>query len=149
MLTDEVKESIKESVLCWLATVDADGVPNNSPKEVFLSYGASELLIADIASPHSVKNLLINPNVCVSFVHVLKQKGFKVKGIADYHKKGEDLYDEFFKHIYPITGEKYPVHGIIRIKVNNVNPIIAPNYFLSPDTTEEQQIENARKVYGL
>ena len=87
MFTDEVKKSMAESVLCWLATVDDDGVTNNSPKEVFVPYGSNELLIADIASPNSVKNIIINPNVCVSFVHVFKQKGFKLKGVASYFKK--------------------------------------------------------------
>ena len=35
MLHEDVKQSIKESVLCWLATTDENGVPNCSPKEVF------------------------------------------------------------------------------------------------------------------
>lgn len=49
MLTDDVLHYIDRSVLCWLATVDATGAPNVSPKEVFCAYGASTLLVANIA----------------------------------------------------------------------------------------------------
>jgi len=149
VLTKEIEKSINESILCWLATVDEDGVPNNSPKEVFLSNGANELLIADIASPNSVKNIKHNPNVCVSFVHVFKQKGFKLKGVANYYKKYDSGYNELFQHVYQMTGDKYPVNGIIRITVNEVKPILAPSYFLFPDVTENEQIEIAHKTYGV
>lgn len=57
MLSDEVKKSIEESILCWLATADSKGMPNVSPKEVFLPYGKEEIIIANIASPKSVKNI--------------------------------------------------------------------------------------------
>ena len=52
-------------VLCWLATVDALGQPNVSPKEVFAVIDEEHLVIAHIASPTSVKNVLQNPKVCV------------------------------------------------------------------------------------
>ena len=45
------------SVLCWLATVDDHGMPNVSPKEIFCCHGERELLIANIASPQSVRNI--------------------------------------------------------------------------------------------
>ena len=34
-LTEEVKAYIDQSVLCWLATVSSDKIPNVSPKECF------------------------------------------------------------------------------------------------------------------
>ena len=33
-LTTEIKKAIDQSVLCWLATVSKEGIPNVSPKEV-------------------------------------------------------------------------------------------------------------------
>ncbi len=35
MLTSDIKKYIDQSVLCWLATVSKDGIPNVSPKEIF------------------------------------------------------------------------------------------------------------------
>ena len=48
-------------VLCWLATVSEKGVPNVSPKELFIFEREKQLLIANIASPQSVKNIRANP----------------------------------------------------------------------------------------
>ena len=148
MLTDEVKKSIEESVLCWFATVDSSGMPNCSPKEVFTHYGSDELIIAHIASPKSVENIQSNPYVCVSFVHVLKQKGFKLKGNAKYIVASESNYSELYKLIQPIAGS-FPVKGIIQVKITDVSSILAPSYYLVPGTTEKSQIESARQAYGV
>ncbi|UYG01261.1 pyridoxamine 5'-phosphate oxidase family protein [Halomonas sp. GD1P12] len=65
MITEEVKKYIDRSVLCWLATVDRDGDPNVSPKEVFAAYENDRLVIANIASAGSMRNILSNDAVCV------------------------------------------------------------------------------------
>jgi len=54
------------AVLCWLATVDPTGTPNVTPKEIFAFYGDGHLVIADIASSNSVRNIRSHPSVCVS-----------------------------------------------------------------------------------
>lgn len=149
LLSDEIRQSIEESVLCWLATVDAEGMPNCSPKEMFAAYGADELLIAHIASPHSVRNIAQNPQVCVSFVHVLKQKGYKLKGTAVYVPPTHNDYADLFAVFAPLVGDVFPVKGIIRIKITQANPIIAPSYYLVPGTTEASQISAAKKTYGM
>lgn len=35
LLNEPVREAARRSVLCWLSTVDAQGQPNASPKEVW------------------------------------------------------------------------------------------------------------------
>ena len=80
MLTTDIKKSIDTCVLCWLATVDKDQQPNVSPKEMFTYLDDHTLLIANIASPNSVRNIAQQPKVSVSFVDVFTQKGFKLKG---------------------------------------------------------------------
>ena len=113
MFTKEVRASIEESVLCWLATCDESGIPNCSPKEVFVSHGDSELLIANIASPKSVNNIKKTPNVCVSFIHVFKQKGYKLKGTVKYITPESENYSELFCYIKRVVGDVFPVKGII------------------------------------
>ncbi|MDA9639519.1 pyridoxamine 5'-phosphate oxidase family protein [SAR116 cluster bacterium] len=54
MLDQNVKDYIERSVLCWLATVDGDQ-PSVSPKEIFTNYGDDTIMIANIASPQSIK----------------------------------------------------------------------------------------------
>ena len=67
-LTTAIKESIDRSVLCWLATVSIDGMPNVSPKEIFNHYKEDKVIVANIASPQTVKNikhsLLLPRNTC-------------------------------------------------------------------------------------
>ena len=114
MLTNDVKSSIQESVLCWLATADKNGCPSVSPKEVFLCHGENEILIANIASANSVKNILQNKHVCVSFIHIFKQKGFQVYGSAEYIDRNSESFEPLFAVVEPITGDTYPVAAIIR-----------------------------------
>ncbi|AEF54140.1 pyridoxamine 5'-phosphate oxidase family protein [Marinomonas posidonica] len=149
MLTEEVKQSIKESVLCWLATSDEKGEPNCSPKEVFTYSDNDELVIADIASPNSVANLKVNPHVCVSFIHVFKQKGFKIKGRARYFTPQCKEYPSLFSLVEPVVGRTFPVKGIILVSVTSCSPIIAPAYYLVSGTTEESQIDSAKQTYGV
>jgi len=48
-------------VLGWLATVNANGEPNVSPKEIWKFDGVDRLLIANIASPTSASNNPLEP----------------------------------------------------------------------------------------
>jgi len=63
MLNREVKNYIEKSVLCWLATCSLDMVPNVSPKEIFTNVGYDRIIIANIASSQSVKNIIENSKV--------------------------------------------------------------------------------------
>lgn len=149
MLTSEVHEYIERSVLCWLATVDRHGCPNVSPKEVFSGYGKDRLLIANIASPNSVRNVLANGGVCVSFVDIFVQKGFKLQGRGRIVKNTEPEYADLVKPLVVITKGVFPIHGIIEIRVEKVVPIRAPSYQLSEGTTEEAQRQSAMLTYGV
>ena len=82
MMDETVMRCASTSVLCWLAMVDPEGWPNVSPKEVFCTYDARTLLIANIASPGGRVNVRWHSAVCLSLVDVFVQKGFKLKGIA-------------------------------------------------------------------
>ena len=75
----DLKEAFDSIVLCWLATVSSEWEPNVSPKELFFVLDTETLLIANIASPQSLKNILQNSKVCVSGVMSLLKKEFNVK----------------------------------------------------------------------
>jgi len=150
MLSDEVKQSASASVLCWLATTDADGTPNVSPKEMFVPYAEDKILIANIASPSSVKNIRNTSAACLSFVDVFKQKGFKLKGDARISEKGCKDYALYLAELHgQLGGEAFPVASIIELTVASVEPIVAPSYRLFPDTSEEDQIAIAMQGYGV
>ena len=148
-MKDEVLEYIEKSVLCWLATVDKSGAPNVSPKEIFVYGGNGNLLIAHIASPNSVENIAINSRVCVSFIDVFEQRGFKLKGNARLLNSDDMSFEECLAKLRVLADERFPIHAIIDISVDDVSSIKAPSYFLFPDVSVEQQIESALKTYGV
>lgn len=149
MLDQDIMTSINESVLCWLATVDENGEPNVSPKEMFIAEDAEHLLIANIASPNSVRNIRTNPAVCVSFIHVFKQKGYKVKGEARLIEPNDPEFIAKEARLRTLGGEQFTIKSIMEITVKKVSPILAPSYHLFPDTTEHDQIEQAMTAYGV
>ena len=148
MLTQEIKKYIDKSVLCWLATSDDENMPNVSPKEIFTFYEDDFIIIANIASPQSVHNIMHNPKVCVSFIDVFVQKGFQLKGKARIIRKSDEEFELLNAPLLKMTGDKYPFSIIIKIKIEKVKKIIAPSYMLYPETTEKEQMERAKKLYN-
>lgn len=147
-LTPEIKKYIDQSVLCWLATVSEDGQPNVSPKEVFTDFGGV-IIIANIASPNTVKNIQANPKVCISFIDILIQKGYQIKGHAEIVKKSNPDFQTLEKPLAEITKGKFPMSSITKVTIDSAKAIIAPSYLLFPETTEESQIESAKNSYRL
>jgi uncharacterized protein len=92
LMNESIREAAQRSVLCWLATVDADGQPNVSPKEVWAIADDQHVVVAHIASPVSARNIAQQPQVCLSFVDVFVQKGFKLKGMAHAVRADESDY---------------------------------------------------------
>lgn len=147
-MNDDVKKYIDQSVLCWLATSSEDNIPNVSPKEIFTYFGDT-IIIANIASPQSLRNIKQNPNVCVSFIDILVQKGFQLKGKATILTKLDYDFSAMEAELLKLTEGKFPFLEIIKIDINSSKPIIAPKYLLYPETTEAEQIESAKKAYGF
>ncbi|MCF2859523.1 pyridoxamine 5'-phosphate oxidase family protein [Pseudoalteromonas sp. SMS1] len=145
----ELKAYINQSVLCWLATVGEDLMPNVSPKEVFTLANDDTLLIANIASPISERNIYANANVCVSLIDVFEQRGFKLKGSAKVIDIHSELGQSYLKSIREIADESYPVKNIFEVCIESKSKIVAPSYFLFPNTTAESQIKSAMKTYHV
>jgi predicted pyridoxine 5'-phosphate oxidase superfamily flavin-nucleotide-binding protein len=150
MLTEQVKKYIDSCVLCWLATCDLDLMPNVSPKEMFTYLDDTTLLIAHLASPNSINNIKVNPNVCVSFVDVFIQKGYKIKGTATVIEKTDSAFPAKVKPLTDLFTDQFPILSVIEITLSKVETIQAPSYFLFPETTTEaSQIAGALATYGV
>lgn len=150
LLTAAVSEVAGRSVLCWLATVDAEGWPNVSPKEIWAVLDERTLVIANIASPNSVRNLLANPHACVSFIDLFVQKGFKLSGTARVVGPEDGAYAALAAPLRARAGERFRIASVIRVEVQTIEPILAPSYRFFPDiTTESGQIESAMHTYGV
>ncbi|MDO9133710.1 pyridoxamine 5'-phosphate oxidase family protein [Hydrogenophaga sp.] len=150
MITPEVTAFAERSVLAWLATVDASGCPNVSPKEVFSVFDSRWFVIANIASPASVRNLAENSQACLSFIDLFVQKGFKVKGRAEVIARDRDDFALWAEPLEKITQGRFPIRSVIVLTPDSIEPIVAPSYRLYPsETTEKSQAMAAMKAYGV
>lgn len=149
MLNDEIKKYLDKSVLCWLATASIEGIPNVSPKEVFTYFGDKNILIANIASPQSIRNIQENENVSVSFIEIFIQKGYQIKGKAKIIKKTNPDYPARLAPLLKIAGDKFPIASVIDVTITHIKPIVAPSYLLFPQTKEKDQISSALKAYNV
>lgn len=150
MITPEVTAVAERCVLAWLATVDASGCPNVSPKEVFSVFDDRCFVIANIASPTSARNLAENSQACLSFVDVFVQKGFKVKGRAEVIPRDRDDFTLWAAPLEQITQGRFPIRSVFVLRPGSIEPIVAPSYWLHPsETTEASQVLAAMKAYGV
>lgn len=150
LLNESVREAARRSVLCWLATVDAEGQPNVSPKEVWAIADDAHVVVANIASPMSVRNIAQQPQVCLSFVDVFVQKGFKLKGAAHEVCADDPAFARWATPLLAMVGQRFVIRSVLVIRVTSVAPILAPSYRFYPEQTiEALQVDAAMRAYGV
>ncbi|WP_202032935.1 pyridoxamine 5'-phosphate oxidase family protein [Agrobacterium rubi] len=148
-INEAMQTDIDNSVLCWLATADLSGIPNVSPKEIFSTYGDDRIVVADIASANSVRNIRANPSVCVSFIDIFRQRGFKIIGRAVIIEREEADFPVVGQQVLKMAGPDYPVQRLITIEISKISRIWAPSYKLFPERTETDRMQSAYDTYGV
>src|SRR6186997_1236512 len=93
ILTQEIKEFVKQTKLGFVATVCPDGTPNLSPKGTTSVWDDDHLVFADIRSPRTIANLKQNPAIEINVVDWFTRKGYRFKGVAAVIETGS-LFDE-------------------------------------------------------
>ena len=150
ILSTAVREAARRSVLCWLATVDAKGQPNVSPKEVWAIADDQHVVLAHIASPVTARNIRQQPQVCLSFVDVFVQKGFKLVGTAREVLAKDPQFSTCAAPLLAMVGQRFVIQSVLLIRVSAVAPILAPSYRFYPDeTSEASQATSAMRAYGV
>lgn len=126
IFTTEIKEFVKQQKLGFVATVCPDGTPNLSPKGTTTVWDDDHLVFADIHSPGTINNLLLNPAIEINMVNVFTRKGYRFKGIAKVLSEG-NLFEEIISY-YKNAGSKYTIKNIALIKVERILPLLSPVY---------------------
>ena len=147
-MTNDFKER-EFAVLCWLATVDSRIRPSVSPKEIYAEIGADHLVIADIASARSVRNIRANPAVCVSMIDIFLQRGRKLEGMAEIIAADHPDFAALAAPLLEKTGGAFPIRHVISVRVDRTSPILAPSYVLYPDRGEAEMRADAYRTYGV
>jgi predicted pyridoxine 5'-phosphate oxidase superfamily flavin-nucleotide-binding protein len=150
LLIEPICGTARRSVLCWLATVDAEGQPNVLPKEVWTIADEQHVVVAHIASPISARNIAQHPQVCLSFVDVFVQKGFKLTGTAREVRATDAEFTDWAAPLLAMVGQRFTTHSVLVIQVQSVAAIVAPSYRFYPhDTTEASQVASAMRAYKV
>jgi predicted pyridoxine 5'-phosphate oxidase superfamily flavin-nucleotide-binding protein len=133
-LTAEIKEFVKKQKLGFVATVCPDGTPNLSPKGTTTVWDDEHLVFADIHSPGTIENLLINPSVEINVVDIFIRKGYRFKGVAKVITEGT-LFEEVLSS-YGDAAAKYKIRSIVLVRVDRILPLTSPVY--DTGATQEQ-----------
>lgn len=145
---EKIEHFARTSVLAWLATSDISGQANVSPKELFV-YHSDRIIIANVASPQSLRNVKMNEKVCVSLLDILEQKGIQIKGTCTIISKDDPSFETVAQPLTMMAQGKYPFNELFVITPTSTKDIIAPSYYLFPDEAVADKIKAAKKSYGL
>ena len=89
-ITQECNDFITNH-LAYVATVDAQGMPNVVPKgEIAITDDGAYLVFADLYSHQTKKNLEANPNIAVTIVNPAAYEGYQLKGKAKVIERGKE-----------------------------------------------------------
>lgn len=146
---EEQRQDAGNAVLCWLASCGPDAGPSVSPKEIWTLDGSDRVLIADIASAGSLRNLRGNPKVCVSFVDIFRQRGWKLYGEAELIAAEDPRFADIAAPVLELAGADYPLRHVIVTHIARAARIMAPSYRLFPGRSEAERIGQAHRAYGV
>jgi predicted pyridoxine 5'-phosphate oxidase superfamily flavin-nucleotide-binding protein len=128
VLTDDMKRVIDGQRLGFVATVNADGSPNLSPKATFVVLDDATIAFAEIRSPNTIRNIERGSPVDVNFVDPFVRKGYRFKGTAEVVARGGAGFDDLIRH-FAGTGDLVKAIGaIVRIRVSQASALISPAY---------------------
>lgn len=149
LIVRSIASEAEASVLCWFATVSPKGIPNVSPKEVFALLDEKSLVVADIASPNTVRNLQHNVQACVSFIDVFRQTGYKLAGQARVIPPQDDQFGALVDPLIDITQGHFNIRNVIHLHIETASPIVAPSYRVFPDKSLSDRIAGVLQVYRV
>jgi uncharacterized protein len=148
-LNADMKEIIRGTMLCFAATINADGSPNLSPKSSLRVHDDDHLVFADIASPGTVANLRRDPRIEINCVDIFARRGYRFKGLAEIRSKGDPIYEALAASVRGEHGDAIPVCNAVLVEVQVVKPILSPAYTYVPGVTEDALREAYARKYGM
>ena len=145
-LTDDMKQVVERVRLGFVATVCPDGTPNVSPKGTVTVADDDHLVFADLRSPGTIANLRANPNMEINVVDAFNRKGYRFKGVAEVHERGE-VFDRFVELFDRGRLADIPrrVRAVVRMTVQSARPLISPGY--DGGKTETEMIGQWQEYY--
>jgi predicted pyridoxine 5'-phosphate oxidase superfamily flavin-nucleotide-binding protein len=133
-LTEAMKKFVADQRLGFLATVNPDGLPNVSPKGLTFIFDETRIVIGEIRSPETIKNLRFQPIAELNVVDQFSRKGFRFSGPCTIHRKGSEF--EQFERFLQSKGAQSAIRSVIIMTVDRILPISSPVYDRGVPETE-------------
>lgn len=148
MLTDELKAIITAYPLGFVASVNADGTPNLSPKGTFVVLDDEHLGFGHIRSPRTMANLARQPTVEINFLDVLARKAARVSGICEILEKGGPGFDALYP-AFESWGEYAKImKALVRVRITRASLVLSPAYDLGHTEEELRATYRAKFTAG-
>lgn len=149
MLNRTAKQVIADWPLGFIATADAEGLPNVSPKGTFQVVDDRTVGFAEIRSPGTLANLAVRPEVEVNFVDVLTRRGVRLRGMARVLDKGTPGFDAHWDQFSAPWPDLAPMIGaIVLIDVHACRPLASPIYEVGADEAA-MRATYLKKIEGI
>lgn len=116
ILTAEMKAAVGDIRLCFVATASGDGTPNVSRKGSLTVWDDDHLAFANIASPHTMKNIRENPKLEINTIDQISRRGFRFRGTAEIFERG-DVFDHVANDVWKREGRNVPIHAAVKVRV--------------------------------
>lgn len=127
MITPAMRALVDRQRLGFVATVNADGTPNLSPKGTVVVWDDEHLLWVDIRSPRTIRNLRDRPATEINVVDPLTRKGYRFRGTCRLIEDGDEL--EAIRAFY--RDERHVANSIRRavlVRVQTAEAVTSPSY---------------------
>lgn len=134
VIDDDMRRVVDEQKTAFIATVNADGTPNLSPRGTIAVWDDDHLVFADIRSPNTTRNLRERPGVEINVIDPILRKGYRFKGRAEVRAPdGEAL--RFFED-WGLEDASGRVRAVIVVAVEKAVAVTSPAY--DRGATEEE-----------
>jgi len=135
MLIPSTRNLIEDWNIGYVATVNADGTPNVSPKGSFAIHDDATIGFVDMRSPGTMENIARDPRVCVTFVDVLTRRGIKIDGTTRVITEGAPDYQQLIKPYAATWPElRGTFQALVLIDITRVRPLCSPSYDVGLET---------------
>jgi hypothetical protein len=136
MLTGEMKAIIEAYPLGFVASVNADGTPNLSPKGTFAVLNEKQLVFGHIRSPGTVGNIAQRPAIEINFLDVLARKAVRVRGRAQVFSRSAPEFASLFAALSSWKGYTDIMKAVVRVDIERASLILSPAYDLGHTESE-------------
>ncbi len=127
MITPAMRAMVDRQRLGFVATVNADGTPNLSPKGTVIVWDDHHLLWVDIRSPRTIRNLRERPATEINVVDPLTRKGYRFRGTCRIIEGGPEL-EQIRAYYRDERNVGNPIRRAVIVEVTAAEEVTSPSY---------------------